>query len=624
MAAQILEYLLILIAAAAALILPGAAWQAWRPAGADEETDAAQRLADTIGLSVSFTALVALAAFLLGLHFSPVGLVCLYAGLAVATVTGRARRSRGRFWTFGSGLALTLFALGLVTAWRLYQARSLALPAWVDSVHHVLIVQVMLDKGGLPGDLAPYLPVPFYYHYGFHILAAVFSFFSRLAPERAVLILGQGLNALVCLSVYRLGMALWKDVRRAGAAALLVAFAFHMPAYYLTWGRYTLLAGLVILPVAMAAAVEAARQETLQPERALRLAWLTGGLFLTHYLAALLFGLFLVVLGLGKAWEDFRRRTISWGAWSGLVGGVLLGTVLAAPWLMRIWQYSTNTLSITPGTEAGAAYQGPSSGYVSYLWYLAGPYRNHVLFGLAGLALLFALRRAPGRLIGAWTLILVSLAVPWTIRLGPFRPDHLVIVLFLPAALLLGDLLVSAGEAAGRVLRRRWDWAPASIAVLALCVWGVIETRDILNSSTLLADTEDVTAVQWVAAHTPADAHFLLNDTYWQGNVYRGVDGGWWIQPLTGRETVPPPVVYTWGKRDYVQQMTGWAKQASQLTACGAEFWRLVREAQIGYLYLHDGKGGMKPQVMSGCAGLEPVYQAGEVWIYRVTPTPGE
>ena len=119
------------------------------------------------------------------------------------------------------------------------------------------------------------------------------------------------------------------------------------------------------------------------------------------------------------------------------------------------------------------------SGYLDYLWYLAGPYRNHVLLALAGVGLLFALRTGTwpaGRRLGANA---GAFALPWGLRLGPFRPDHLVIVLFLPAALLLGDLLVSAGEAAGAVLpwsEGRWDWALSAAALFSLCLWGVLET----------------------------------------------------------------------------------------------------------------------------------------------------
>jgi hypothetical protein len=51
---------------------------------------------------------------------------------------------------------------GLILVWRMVQAQNLALPPWVDSVHHVLIVRAILEYGGLPETLEPYLPIAIY------------------------------------------------------------------------------------------------------------------------------------------------------------------------------------------------------------------------------------------------------------------------------------------------------------------------------------------------------------------------------------------------------------------------------------------------------------------------------
>ena len=136
--------------------------------------------------------------------------------------------------------------------------------------------------------LSPYLPGPFYYHYAFHTFAAQFAALSGLPPAQAVLILGQLLNAAVGLSVYHLAKTLSKDWRMAGLAALLVTFATKMPAYYLSWGRYTLLTGLVLLPLAMAASMRLLAGE--------RRYWLAvtfdGRTPLAHYFTAVLLALF--------------------------------------------------------------------------------------------------------------------------------------------------------------------------------------------------------------------------------------------------------------------------------------------------------------------------------------------
>jgi hypothetical protein len=114
-----------------------------------------------------------------------------------------------------------------------FQARELLLPAWVDSVHHVLVVRLIEQNGGIPTSFAPYFDVAFTYHYGFHLLAAIFSTLTLAPAEQGVLWFGQLINALVALSVYRLGRAAWHDRRAALLAAVLVGFVFQMPAYYL-------------------------------------------------------------------------------------------------------------------------------------------------------------------------------------------------------------------------------------------------------------------------------------------------------------------------------------------------------------------------------------------------------
>ncbi|TLN08523.1 hypothetical protein FDZ74_12175, partial [bacterium] len=206
------EYLL---AAAIVLFLPGLAWQAWLPA---DERDPLEHLADSLGISVGLTTLVGLAGFLMKIHFSAMGVVGLYGVCLFIWVGGLLRP--GRFARINwRAIALALGGIALLVgalAWRLYQARDLLLPAWVDSVHHVLVVKLIEQNGGLPATYTPYFPSDFTYHYGFHLLAALFSGLTRAPAELGTLWFGQAVNAVVALSVYRLGRAAWRD-RRAAA-----------------------------------------------------------------------------------------------------------------------------------------------------------------------------------------------------------------------------------------------------------------------------------------------------------------------------------------------------------------------------------------------------------------------
>jgi len=236
----------ILLAASAMLVftLPGLLWILIFK---NDGRDPVERLADMIGLSISSVAILGMIFFFLGWRFSGGLITVLYASMAIIAlyliIKRRAELKRVHLlWLIATGLVLLL-----VISFRFYQAKDLVFPAWVDSVHHVFITQKIIDYGGLPETLAPELDVPLFYHYGFHLIAALFSWISRLEPVQAVLWFGQVINALVVLGIYRLSKALWHRKLPAIFAALLVGLAFQMPAYYLTWGRYTLLTGLLVM-----------------------------------------------------------------------------------------------------------------------------------------------------------------------------------------------------------------------------------------------------------------------------------------------------------------------------------------------------------------------------------------
>ncbi len=632
-----------ILSALIVLVLPGAAWLIWFPGG---RADPFERLADAVGISVSLTALFGLAGFYAGISWVNEGfltwaalvlLVVFLLGLLIRPPS-RLEIPRPRRWlSLAAGLFGVLTLIGLVV-WRLYQARSLVLPAWVDSVHHTLIVRLILEGGGVPASFAPYIPADFSYHYGFHLIAALFSLWARSLPAETLLWFGQVINALVALSVYRLGRALWQDARPAALAALLVGFAFHMPAYYLTWGRYTLLTGLMLLPLAMAAALQVSRGST-RPGDWLRLVLLTAGVALSHYTALLLLGFFtalLLLFGLlARLGERRRSRArppeqtgegfpaapplappLLDGLWQ-IAAGALLGLTLAAPWLARVWQQS--------GSQANLRVISPLDSsqlsYGEYILYLLGPSHNEILLILAGVGLIAALFKRSARLLAGWGLLLALLTLPWGLRLDPIRPDHMAIVLFLPAALLIGETVDSGF---GLLARLRLAWLRLAgqgllaLALLALTGWGAWSTRDVLNPATIFTDAADVEAIAWAERNTPKDARFLINTALWMGPIYRGVDGGYWLLPAAGRETLLPPVFYTYGSKEYVKQISDWAERASRLTACDEAFWSLVKEAGTSFLYVHEGRGSLQPAALVNCPGLTPVYRRDGVYIYEI------
>ena len=611
------------LAALLILLLPGAALLVW----SRQRNSFPSGLADSVGLSVALTAIIALIGFLVGLRFTRPLLIGLYAFCALVLVVGlvwRATRpgalARIRWKWLPVGV-LGLAALIGLAAWRLYQARDLLLPAWVDSVHHTLIVRVIMENGGLPTTLDPYLPAEFSYHYGFHVLAALFASLANIEPAVALLWFGQILNALIALSVYRLAMEVWNDWRRAVLAALLVGFGLHMPAYYLTWGRYTLLTGLLLLPLAMAALLRVSRQPT---DRSTMLAAviLTAGVALSHYTTLLLLGFFTFILLVApllrsrlpdESGVQPRRWQAIWPVALTALGGVLI----AAPWLARVWQQTSTQAAISLVSPLNSS----QSEYWDYILYLLGPAHNATWLAVAGVGLVWALLRKPARPLAVWGLLLALLTLPWGLRLAPFRPDHMAIVLFLPASLLAADLVFSLVELASKL---PWFWlkrvtqATVILAALTGVGWGGWQTRDVLNPGTVFITQADLDALNWVRENTPAEARFMINTTGWMENIYRGVDGGYWLLSYTGRQAILPPVMYTYAASQFVAQTEEWAEQSSKLTTCDAVFWKLVGEFDASYLYLRLGQGSLQPDALVNCPQLVNVYRRGGVSIYEI------
>lgn len=609
----------ILLAASAMLVftLPGLLWILIFK---NDGRDPVERLADMIGLSISSVAILGMIFFFLGWRFSGGLITVLYASMAIIAlyliIKRRAELKRVHLlWLIATGLVLLL-----VISFRFYQAKDLVFPAWVDSVHHVFITQKIIDYGGLPETLAPELDVPLFYHYGFHLIAALFSWISRLEPVQAVLWFGQVINALVVLGIYRLSKALWHRKLPAIFAALLVGLAFQMPAYYLTWGRYTLLTGLLVMLPAMAIAYELV-MNGFSRERGLRLLVLTAGLALVHYLALFYFGLFLLSLAIERAvtWlrqPDAQERQLIFQRLWQMAAAAAGGIIVALAWLLRMLNAQSSQVNVQvvlPSAENLGSYQ--------YILYLLGPTHNYFLMGAAVLGLILIWWQKNTRGLALWTSLMVILSFPWGIRFGPFRPDHMAIVLFIPASLLLSYTWVTGCQWLQSHVHKYVGLAVLVGGAVGLLAWGAWQTRNVTNAVTILADQADWTALEWIDDNLPQDARFLTNTTIWQYQMYRGVDGGYWILPKTRRFAIALPGLYVYGSSEQRAQWENWMERAALVHACDDGFWSLVKDAQLSYVYLHSGKGTLQPAAMIDCPNVEAIFERNGVWIYQIHAT---
>jgi hypothetical protein len=451
--------------------------------------------------------------------------------LALVLLLWRRRPRLGPFHWHHLWLALLLL-LGLVV--RLLAVRDLSFPPWVDASRHALITQIMAERGQMLAVFEPYLPVADVpYHFGFHTLAASLALLGGWPLPRLLLLLGQGMGAAVPLALYG---ATWMVTRRRGAAllaAFLVALPFYFPGYYVSWGRFTQLSSLIILPLLLALT-----WHSLRGARGWRAAWpllalLAAGLALLHFRVFLLYLVFCLLALLAA-----RGR-----GWRFLLAAGVLGAVLVAPYLLLLARHTMPSGVLTAAPEDYAAFP---SGYLTIGWERAFWW----LAVAAWLAALFATAR--GRpwarlplLLAAWpgAIVLVlngPLAAAWLLNL-----NSAYIVFFVPLALILAIV----ASRIPRVLSRRRILRPCALAIGGFLVpmallFGARQQITIVNPETVLARPSDVAALAWIDSHLPDDARVAVNAWKWLGETWTGSDGGAWLLPLTGRASTTPPVDY--------------------------------------------------------------------------------
>ncbi len=580
-------------------------------------------LAVSIALSMGALSIVVLWCSTIGISVAPLALQAAPL-LLLGAVAGSTLWQGTGGWRPGRWDGATLAVLALIVATRAAQARGLAFPPWVDGVHHALLVRVAFERGGVPFDLTPYLPIArLPYHWGYHVwLAAALRGAGARVPDDlpgGLLVAGQLLNSVVALAWGGAAAYLWRRPAAGVAAAVAVGLVSFMPAYYLSWSRYTLLMGVTALPGALILlhllfSRGAAADGTATGWRRAALVGLAmAGLACTHIVALCLAALWaLALLPL-----RFSRSAALW-----LGAASVLAAALCWPWLaLLLGQASATTGSAATNAIGNAGYNGMP-------WALLWAATNRLVLASAALGALLLLRRraADATLVLCWCLLALLLANPAALRLpyiSFFTNEFVAITLFGPASLLIGG----GAAALERWLEvARWPGWARSLPLLALllvaAVWGAAGTQTIVRPDTVNSTEADLRAIEWARANTPADARFMVASAPWLYDVLRGGDGGWWLLPLAGRQTSVPPVVFNAGGAAYVAEVkrqAAWvlAGGGRAPTALAAE----MRRAGYGYVYATDRGTTLDRAALAASPLFEVVYSEGDVTIFRLAPS---
>lgn len=426
-----------------------------------------------------------------------------------------------------------------------------------------------------------HLPTDFFYHFGFHSITALITQLSGVSIPVAMLACGQLLILQIGWSMFLLTKRLTRSEIAALVSAVSIWFLFPTPTYLITWGRYPLLLGLAVMPIALVFAIDFIEQPNLA--RTILTVITFGGLCFAHARLAICYLVFVAIYFAYRIWRE--RRAARFGvalALAAMPFGLLIVMRAVAQWAG--WsghlQAGEGLLTLSTAASVSLTHHGPQ------------------LLMLAAVAVIVMLiqRQPSAMFMLAWFGVLgcVSLIA------AEFLPLPLIALIgFIPVTMLTGELMdYLYTKTAARAKQATVVWS-ATLFMVSLI--GARDMISVINPATILFTSADQKAMSWIERYTPRSSKFLINSAIWLGSDFSPSDGGVWIPFITGRAT------------DYV---------TSPLTTESADIETMSRwidTHQIDFIYLGD-KGGVLPENDFSCVPdrYTRVYDQEGVAIFQV------
>ena len=241
----------------------------------------------------------------------------------------------------------------------------------------------------------------------------------------------------------------------------------------------------------------------------------------------------------------------------------------------------------------------------------------------AGIALLRRNRLAIACLVWIVSLYLIGsayrLGVP---LLSVTNMGAILIMLYLPIGMIVG----SAAEEALRLLGPRGrERAVRSVVALVLIAGFVGSHSRVTDIEPFryFVTPEDVLAMDWIRANTPADALFAVNTFFWLPRAPHGTDAGCWIPYFTGRQTTVGVMLFHLAAEQYASRIIEVSRAVERLEADDVSLTDLLA---LGVDYVYVGQrgdfsgSGLNAAKLSQAEGVDLVYQNGGASILQIRP----
>ncbi|MGD2178270.1 MAG: hypothetical protein PVG71_10655 [Anaerolineae bacterium] len=579
-----------------------------------ESTDV---LALSVGLSIACWSVLLAWLHGLGIELMPTAVFVLATvGWSVGLIR---RRPWGRTREATSKEALSCVALWSIliatAAVGLYALRDTVVGPGSDSYHHSLIAHMIAERGVLPDSYEPFAPLTtFTYHFGFHGLVAALSRLSGIETVILVPVVGQLLNAAAALSVAFFTLAATRRHLSATVSAAFSGLVSVFPAFFINWGRYTQLTGLVLLPVFLGLVwhwLESGCHRSLIP----LVGMLAAGTALAHYRVTLMAAVAVAVFVGTKGVADRR----DWRAWGRLAGRILLALAVAgaliAPWaahiLRALGEGFSNNVGTPDATYFSLARLGP--GVLSFP-------TNSVFIGLTIVATLLGLFQRQRLVIALVIWAVAVLFLSMRSLVGVYIDTISVIIsLYFPASVAVGWAAALTGD----WLASHWKpgrWA-MGIGLLILMARGGVAIGSIIGPRAAYVGKDDLPAVNWIRSNTPESSYFMVNTHSWDflPDYVIGSDAGYWLPLLADRGTITLPMTYAHERSDVpglTERLVTLHRLRGHLTS--PEAIALLRREGITHVYVGQRGGPIVVDELTQSPAFDLSYRNGSAYVFQL------
>jgi len=401
-----------------------------------------------------------------------------------------------------------LFVLILVVL-RLNAAGKWLYPPYIDSpVHYAIINNLVNPNSPVFPDVSMAGLFQHYYHFGFHTLISLWSMLVNIPVLKLMVFFPLLFSALVPFPIYYFLRSLSLDKKTALYGSILGGLGWGMPAYGINWGKYPAVLAVTLLPLALAAVIDAIQNR--DRKRIQTAVIIILGLILLHSRIVVVIPVFILsVIIQGKLKNEWLP-----------IGGLILLAALA--------------VGLPIYTDDFDRYYTVSTWMVLLLSPLALKTRPHTAFGMILFStLMVGLSQAP--LLGniyKYSSYLID------------RP-FLEICLYIPLTVIGG-----LGLEGLFVLGNSWKKPnlivlPQGVFLIILLLNGFSPENYLPSPETNFVTRDDITLIEWISSNVDSSALIYIPGGSF-GRYSVGVDAGIWLSPQTHVETSMVRHDYQW------------------------------------------------------------------------------